>query len=184
MICLRSRAARHTAVIGAVALERLAELVLSQRHLEWALDQGGREHGRGHYPVMVALHSGLLVGTLAESWSRRGNRIATRPGPVEVTALAVSVGAQALRWWCITTLGRQWNTRVVIVPGLPLVTGGPYRWIPHPNYVAVALEGISLPLSGGSPVTAAIFSVADAALLRTRIRVEDAALGRTPGPPA
>ena len=81
-----------------------------------------------------------------------------------------------LRWWCITTLGRQWNTRVVVVPGAARVAGGPYRFIPHPNYAAVVLEGAALPLVGGAWITALVFSMANAALLRTRIRVEDEAL--------
>ncbi|WP_304113982.1 isoprenylcysteine carboxyl methyltransferase family protein [Mycolicibacterium bacteremicum] len=150
-----------------VAVERVAELVVSRRNLEWSKAHGGREFGAGHYPVMVALHTGLLVGAVAEA------RIRKRwiwP------AFWVVVAAQMLRWWCITTLGRQWNTRVVVVPGAPRVTGGPYRVVPHPNYVAVVLEGAALPLAGGAWVTAALFSVANALLLRTRIRVEDEAL--------
>lgn len=150
-----------------VAVERVAELVVSRRNLEWSKAHGGREFGAGHYPVMVALHTGLLVGAVAEA------RIRKRwiwP------AFWVVVVAQLLRWWCITTLGKQWNTRVVVVPGAPRVTGGPYGVVPHPNYVAVVLEGAALPLAGGAWVTAALFSVANALLLRTRIRVEDEAL--------
>ncbi|MCV7432182.1 isoprenylcysteine carboxyl methyltransferase family protein [Mycolicibacterium bacteremicum] len=150
-----------------VAVERVAELVVSRRNLEWSKAHGGREFGAGHYPVMVALHTGLLVGAVAEA------RIRKRwiwP------AFWVVVAAQLLRWWCITTLGKQWNTRVVVVPGVPRVTGGPYGVVPHPNYVAVVLEGAALPLAGGAWVTAALFSVANALLLRTRIRVEDEAL--------
>lgn len=150
-----------------VAVERVAELVVSRRNLEWSKAHGGREFGAGHYPVMVALHTGLLVGAVAEA------RIRKRwiwP------AFWVVVAAQLLRWWCITTLGKQWNTRVVVVPGAPRVTGGPYGVVPHPNYVAVVLEGAALPLAGGAWVTAALFTVANALLLRTRIRVEDEAL--------
>ena len=150
-----------------VAVERVAELVVSRRNLEWSKAHGGREFGAGHYPVMVALHTGLLVGAVAEA------RIRKRwiwP------AFWVVVVAQLLRWWCITTLGKQWNTRVVVVPGAPRVTGGPYGVVPHPNYVAVVLEGAALPLAGGAWVTAALFTVANALLLRTRIRVEDEAL--------
>jgi methyltransferase len=150
-----------------VAVERVAELVVSNRNLEWSKAQGGKEFGAGHYPVMVALHSGLLVGALAEARARRR---------WVWPAFWVVVAAQALRWWCITTLGKQWNTRVVVVPGAARVTGGPYRLIPHPNYVAVVLEGAALPLVGGAWITALIFSAANAALLRTRIRVENAAL--------
>ncbi|MFD0471542.1 isoprenylcysteine carboxylmethyltransferase family protein [Nonomuraea thailandensis] len=90
--------------------------------------------------------------------------------------LVVVVLAQGLRWWCIRTLGHQWNTRVVVVPGLPLVHRGPYRWMRHPNYVAVVAEGIALPLVHTAWVTALVFTITNAALLAVRIRVEDAAL--------
>jgi methyltransferase len=81
-----------------------------------------------------------------------------------------------LRWWCIRTLGPQWNTRVVRVPGQARVTGGPYRWLSHPNYVAVVVEGIVLPLVHTAWVTALLFTVANLVLLRVRLRVEEAAL--------
>ena len=90
--------------------------------------------------------------------------------------------AQALRWWCITTLGRRWNTRVIVVPGLPPVTRGPYRLFSHPNYVAVVVEGVALPLVHGAWITAAVFTVLNAALLSVRIRVENAALRTLPEP--
>ena len=90
--------------------------------------------------------------------------------------LAVVIAAQGLRWWCITTLGHQWNTRVVVIPGAPRVTGGPYRMIPHPNYVAVVVEGIALPLVHSAWFTALVFAVCNATLLRTRIKVENSAL--------
>ena len=84
--------------------------------------------------------------------------------------------AQVLRWWCITTLGPQWNTRVVVIPDAPRVTGGPYRFFSHPNYVAVVVEGIALPLVHSAWITALVFTVLNAALLRTRIGVENSAL--------
>ena len=90
--------------------------------------------------------------------------------------LVVVLAAQALRWWCITTLGHQWNTRVIVIPGAPRVTGGPYRLIPHPNYVAVVVEGFALPLVHSAWITALVFTVLNAALLSTRIKVENSAL--------
>jgi len=93
--------------------------------------------------------------------------------------LALVVAAQALRWWCIRTLGRQWNTRIVVVPGLERVTGGPYRFFSHPNYVAVVVEGVALPLVHGAWLTAVIFTVLNAGLLTVRIRAEDEALRST-----
>lgn len=157
-----------------VGLERLAELVVSQRNTAWSLRRGGREAGAGHYPVMVLLHTGLLVGALVEVL------VADRPyvPALAWTMLALVLLAQALRWWCITTLGRRWSTRVVVVPGLPLVTGGPYRWLRHPNYVAVVVEGVALPLVHTAWVTALVFTLANAVLLLWRIRVEEAALAQ------
>ncbi|WP_301123442.1 isoprenylcysteine carboxyl methyltransferase family protein [Mycolicibacterium fortuitum] len=163
-------AKRFTALIVLVAAERVLELVVSKRNLKWSIAQGGKEFGAGHYPVMVALHSGLLLGAVVEARRRR-------PRPVlGAIMLAVVLAAQALRWWCITTLGRQWNTRVVVVPGAARVADGPYRMLPHPNYVAVVTEGAALPLAGGAWLTALVFTVANAVLLRTRIRVENEAL--------
>ena len=91
---------------------------------------------------------------------------------------AVVLAAQALRWWCIATLGHQWNTRVVVVPDASRVTGGPYRFLPHPNYVAVVLEGVALPLVHTAWITALAFTLLNAALLTARINVENAALAR------
>ena len=161
-----------TLLVVAVGLERVAELVVSKRNAAWAFERGGVERGFGHYPVMVVLHTGLLVGALVEVWVRRPDP----PSPLAWSMLALVVLSQALRWWCITTLGRRWNTRVIVVPGLPLVSGGPYRFIPHPNYVAVVVEGAALPLVHSAWITAVVFTVCNAVLLAVRIRVEDQAL--------
>ncbi len=90
--------------------------------------------------------------------------------------LALVLASQALRWWCIVTLGRRWNTRVIIVPGLAPVRSGPYRFLPHPNYVAVVVEGVALPMVHGAWLTALAFTVLNAGLLTVRIRTENAAL--------
>ena len=160
----------YVLLIVAVALERLAELVVSKRHQSWALARGGREYGFGHYPFMVVLHSGLLVACLIEASFR--DFIPALGWPM----LAVVVLAQALRWWCITTLGPRWNTRVIVVPGLPLVRRGPYRWLHHPNYVAVVAEGVALPLVHTAWLTAVVFTVVNAGLLTVRLRCENAAM--------
>ncbi|GIG00212.1 isoprenylcysteine carboxyl methyltransferase family protein [Catellatospora citrea] len=162
----------YTLLIVAVAGERLVELVVSKRHAAWALANGGREYGRSHYPYMVALHTALLAGCLAEVW------LLDRPflPALGWTMLALVVASQALRWWCVTTLGRRWNTLVIVVPGLPLVDRGPYRWLKHPNYLAVVVEGFALPLVHSAWLTALTFTLLNFALLAVRIRVEDAAL--------
>ncbi len=168
-------------LVVVVACARLVELRVAARHLAWARARGGVERGAGHYPVMVALHLGLLVGAPLEVW------LLDRPlvPALAASMLVLLVAAHALRWWCIRSLGPQWNTRVVVVPGLPLVARGPYRlpWLRHPNYVAVVLEGVALPLVHGAWLTALLFTVADLALLAWRVRVEEAALAELAGPP-
>jgi methyltransferase len=126
---------------------------------------------------MVALHTALLFGALAEVW------MLERPflPLLGWAALATVIASQSLRWWCIASLGRQWNTRVIVVPGLPLVSRGPYRALRHPNYVAVVLEGAALPLVHSAWVTATVFTVLNAALLARRIQVEERALATVAG---
>jgi methyltransferase len=165
-----------TVVVALVGVERLVELRVSNRNAAWSLERGGVETGRGHYPVMVVLHTGLLVGMLVEAWVRRPDV----PGLLAASMLVLAVGSQALRWWCIRTLGRRWNTRVIVVPGLPLVDRGPYRLLSHPNYVAVVVEGVALPLVHAAWITATVFTLANAALLAVRLRVENTALGGLP----
>jgi methyltransferase len=162
----------YTVLVGLVGLERLAELVVAKRNLAWSLERGGRESGFSHYPFMVVLHTGLLVGCLVEVWVSGRDFAPLLGWPM----LALVIAAQALRWWCIRTLGRQWNTRIVVVPGLERVSGGPYRLFAHPNYVAVVVEGFALPLVHGAWLTAVIFTVLDAGLLTVRIRAENEAL--------
>lgn len=167
-----SSAGWYTLLVVAVGVERLAELRLSVRHAAWAKERGGVETGQGHYPWMVLLHTGLLVGCVVEVW------VADRPFLPWLgwPMLALVLASQGLRWWCIATLGVRWNTRVIVVPGLPLVTGGPYRFLRHPNYVAVVVEGFALPLVHTAWVTATVFTVLNAWLLSVRIRCEDRAL--------
>lgn len=159
-------------LILAVGLERLVELVVSKRHASWALANGGREFGRSHYPYMVAIHTALLIGCVLEVWLLDRPFLPWLGWPM----LAVVLLSQGLRWWCVATLGRRWNTLVIVIPGLPLVNRGPYRWLRHPNYVAVVAEGIALPLIHSAWLTALLFFVANALVLTVRIRVENAAL--------
>ncbi|KAE8763176.1 isoprenylcysteine carboxyl methyltransferase family protein [Georgenia thermotolerans] len=166
-------AAWFTALVLLVGLERVAELVVATRNARWSFARGGVETGRGHYPVMVVLHTALLVGALVEVWWRQPAFVPALGWPM----LALTLAAQGLRWWCIATLGPRWNTRIIVVPGLPLVARGPYRWFRHPNYVAVVVEGFALPLVHSAWITASVFTVANAVLLTVRIRAENRALG-------
>jgi methyltransferase len=161
-------------LIAAVALERLVELLITRRNLAWARRRGAREHGRDHYPWMVAVHASFLVACPAE--------VVALDRPflpwLGVPMLALLAGAMTLRYWAIATLGRRWTTKILVVPGLPVITGGPYRWLRHPNYLAVAIEVAALPLVHTAWITALVWSVADGLVLRARIRSEEAALRR------
>lgn len=164
----------YTALIALVGVERLVELRLSVRNAKWAFARGATEHGQGHYPFMTVFHTTFLVACVAEPW------LLDRPfpGALGFVALALAVGAQLLRYWAISTLGPRWNTRVIVLPrGEQLVGGGPYRFVRHPNYVAVCVELLVLPLVHGAWLTAVVFTVGNALLLRVRIRVEETALG-------
>lgn len=165
-----------TLLVVAVGLERLAELVVSKRNQAWSMARGGVEYGRAHYPAMVVLHTALLAGAVAEVWIRRPDFLPALGFPMLVLVFA----SQALRWSCIATLGPRWNTRVIVVPSLPPVRRGPYRWLRHPNYVAVIVEGFALPLVNSAWITAGAFTILNAALLSLRIRVENAALATLP----
>jgi methyltransferase len=162
----------YVVFVLAVGLERVAELVVSERNARWAFAHDGVEYGRSHYGVMSAVHAALLISCVGEV------AVADRPFLPWLgwPMLALVFAAQGLRWWCITTLGRQWNTRVIVVPGMPLVATGPYRWLRHPNYLAVAVEVIALPMVHTAWVTAVVFSLANLALLAVRIPVEERAL--------
>lgn len=163
----------YTALIALVGVERLVELYLSKRNARRAFARGAAEHGRGHYRVMAAFHTLFLVSCVAEAWLS-GRAF---PGALGWAALVGSTLAQALRYWAIATLGDRWNTRVIVLPNAPPVTGGPYRFVRHPNYLAVIVEVALLPLVHGGWVTALAFSLGNAALLWVRIRAEEAALG-------
>lgn len=153
-------------VLAVVTLQRLGELLLAERNTRRLLAKGAHEIGRGHYPFMVAVHAGWLIVL----WL-------LGPGPpIEIVPLIVYVILQVARVWVIATLGERWTTRIIILPGQPLVRHGPYRWLDHPNYLIVVGEIAILPLVFGLPVVAAFFSVLNAIVLWVRIREENQAL--------
>jgi methyltransferase len=162
----------YLAFLALLALERLVELRISARHAAWALARGGIEVGQRHFRAMKALHTVFLLACAAEVLLLERPFVPALGWPM----LALALAAQALRYWAIASLGPHWNVRVIVVPGAPAVTAGPYRWLRHPNYLAVALEGIAVPLIHGAFWTAAGFSLANAALLAVRIRCEERAL--------
>lgn len=161
--------------VGLVAAQRVGELVWSRRNERRLRARGAVEHGREHYPAMVALHAAWLASTLVEASAGRSRL----PNGVRLAAAAAFVAVQPVRYWAIASLGDRWTTRVLVPPGEPPVVGGPYRHLDHPNYAVVAVELATLPLALGAWRTALWSTSANALVLRTRIRVEQRAL-RTP----
>jgi methyltransferase len=158
------------------ALQRLLELVYSRRNERRVRARGAVERGAGHYPVMVALHSFWLISTFVEGLLRGPEIPAWWPVPLVAFLLV-----QPLRYWAIVSLGSNWNTRILVVPGGKLVKSGPYRYFPHPNYVVVAVEILTFPLIFGAWITAIVFSLLNATLLFVRIRIENRALEELAG---
>lgn len=156
-----------------IAVERLVELVVSRRNARWSFSQGGREFGRGHYPAMVTMHTVLLASCVAEVATQHRPFLPWLGWPM----VAVVVASTVVRWWCVAVLGKHWNPRLIVIKGAPLVSNGPYRWLHHPNYTAVAAEVAALPMVHSAWVTAIVFSIANAAVLTVRIRAENTALG-------
>jgi methyltransferase len=160
------------ALVGAVAVLRLAELQVAARNRRRLLARGGIEVGAGHYPWMVAQHTAWLVAAPLEVY------VLGRPflPPLAVPMLALLLAATALRWWVIATLGERWTTRIVVVPGEPPVEGGPYRLLRHPNYLAVVVEIAALPLVHTAWLVALLASVSNAVVLSVRVAAEERAL--------
>ncbi len=162
-------------LILAVGIERLVELVVSKRNAAWSFAHGGKEFGRLHYGVMVD-HSYRAAG-----WLRR-RTVGTAPPVHRLARLADARGGGAQPGAALVVYhdaGPRWNTRVIVLPDAPLVREGPYRWLHHPNYVAVVAEGFALPLVHTAWLTATAFTLANALLLSVRLRVENEALGYT-----
>jgi methyltransferase len=162
----------YSAFILGLSIERGFELRLSARNAAWARAAGAVEYGRTHLRWMKALHTAFFIGCLSEVW------LLSRPflPAIGWPCLAIAVVAQGLRYWTITTLGRRWNVAVLVVPGVPAEAAGPFRYLKHPNYLAVIAEGLAVPLMHSAYLTALVFGVLNAWLLSVRIRCEESAL--------
>lgn len=165
-------AALYTAFIAGLALERGFELLLSRRNAAWARAAGAVEYGQSHLCWMKLLHTGFLFACVLEVWLLSRPFLPWLGWP----CLAVSLGSQVLRYWAIITLGRRWNVAVLVLPGAPAATAGPFRYLRHPNYLAVVVEGVAVPLMHSAALTALAFSILNAWLLVVRIRCEENAL--------
>ena len=153
-------------ILGAITLQRVGELVISRANTRKLLAGGAVEVAPRHYPLIIAVHAAWLLSL----W------VFGRDQPVNVVALAGYLILQCLRFWVIWTLGSRWTTRIIVLPGQPLVSAGPYRFLSHPNYTVVAGEIAVLPLVLGLPLLAVLFSILNAAVLAIRIRAENRAL--------
>jgi methyltransferase len=164
----------YALLVGAVALERGLEVLLARRNLRRVAACGGLVADRHSFWDMVAFQVAFLAACVLEVF------VLGRPFlPVLGLPMLVLVAvAMALRYWAVATLGDRWNLRVVVLPGEPVATGGPYRWVRHPNYLAVVVETVALPLVHTAWLTAAVSAVVLAPLLARRIRLEEAALAR------
>jgi methyltransferase len=160
-------------LLGLAALQRMRELLVSRR-LERDVVRG-RQAAAATFPFMVALHVALFAAPICE--------LATLRRRPRATLLWVGVlgGATALRWWSIRALGGAWNVRAVVPSDLRPVTAGPYRFVRHPNYVAVALEFLALPMAGGAWLSALVLSALNGLVLLDRVREEERLLARVPG---
>lgn len=159
-------------VLATVLLQRLLELVIARRNAAYIRKRGGYEVGAEHYKYIVALHAVFFLSLLVEVWS------AQRPlPPYWYVPFAIFLLAQAGRYWCIRSLGRFWNTRIMILPGAPRVSRGPYRYLRHPNYWIVGIELLTLPLTFAAYLTALVFTIGNLwLLLRVRIPAEEQGL--------
>lgn len=151
--------------------QRLHELAVSARNTRRLLARGAHEHGSGHYPSLVLLHALFPLALVAEVLA-----LDARPGRLAPLWLALWLAAQGLRYAAMRALGERWTTRVLVLPGSPLIRSGPYRWLRHPSYLAVLIEFIAAPLMFGAWRTAMAFSLANLAVLSVRIRCERRAL--------
>ena len=154
-------------ILAFVTLERLGELWLAGRNTRRLLAEGAREHSPGHYPLIVALHASWL-GVL---WWLAPSQ------PIAPLWLALFFLIEIGRLWVLASLGERWTTRIIVLPGAPLVRRGPYRFVDHPNYLVVAAEILVLPLAFGLWRTALVFTLLNAAALSVRVRAENRALG-------
>ena|SRR5438105_598156 len=155
------------AIVGLVALQRLAELLYAQRNTQALLARGAQEFGRSHYGLIVFLHAGWLIAIVLSI---------PRPASIAWSWMILFCLLQAIRIWIIASLGPFWTTRIVTLKDAPLVRRGPYRFMRHPNYLVVVLEIAVLPLVFREYGVAIVFSILNAGVLAWRIREEERAL--------
>ena len=158
-------------ILSAVILQRLVELLIAKRNEKWMRSQGAFEAGAAHYPIMVAMHATFFISLLLEVVV-----FERALSPFWTVLLGIFLLTQAARIWCLISLGKFWNTKIIILPGATVVQKGPYQWIRHPNYVIVTIELLVLPLLFGAYFTAILYSLLNIWMLSVRIPAEEKAL--------
>jgi methyltransferase len=157
--------------LSLLGLERLVEVLIARRNAKWIRRRGGQEHAGTFSRIIFCVHALWFLAFALEAWLRAAIPLIDLRG-----VAAVAIALQTMRYWCVAALGRFWNTRILVMPGAPLVHRGPYRWIKHPNYLIVLVEIPLYPLLFGCWLTAVVFGLLNIWLLKTRIRQEDLAL--------
>ncbi|WP_272885610.1 isoprenylcysteine carboxyl methyltransferase family protein [Fictibacillus marinisediminis] len=157
--------------LGALILQRLAELVIARRNETFLFSKGAFEAGQEHYKWMVAIHASFFVSLLLEV-----PLFHKEPASWWWIPFSLFLLAQMARVWCLRSLGAFWNTKIIILPGAQVVASGPYKYIRHPNYCIVTMEIITIPLVFQAYFTALLFLVLNAVILSVRIPAEEKAL--------
>ncbi len=156
-------------IVFIVIFQRISEMYIAQKNEQWMKAHSGREFGKRHYPLFIYLHVLFLISIIAEvSWQESIK--------FKLSFLIIFLVAQVGRIWCITSLGKFWNTKIIVIPKVIRMKRGPYRWLKHPNYVIVFIELFSLPLIFNAYIVATIFPILHILLLMIRIPIEERAL--------
>ncbi|MCM3638157.1 isoprenylcysteine carboxyl methyltransferase [Sporosarcina luteola] len=158
-------------IVSLIILQRILELFIAKRNEKWMKDQGAFEAGASHYPFMVAMHVFFFIALISEVLLFQRQLSAIWP-----MWLAIFLAAQILRVWCLATLGKFWNTKIIVLPNAQVVRKGPYKWLRHPNYIIVATELLVLPLLFNALITAVVFSLLNIWMMSVRIPAEEQAL--------
>ncbi|WP_432364074.1 isoprenylcysteine carboxyl methyltransferase family protein [Sporosarcina sp. UB5] len=158
-------------VLTIIILQRIVELIIAKRNEKWMKSEGAFEAGASHYPYMVAMHVCFFIALITEVlfFNRQLSAVWT-------IWLAIFLAAQIMRIWCLTSLGKYWNTKIIVLPNAKVVRKGPYKWLRHPNYMIVATELLVLPLLFNAFITAVVFSLLNVWMMSVRIPAEEEAL--------
>ncbi|KAA0550175.1 hypothetical protein FZW96_02195 [Bacillus sp. BGMRC 2118] len=157
--------------ISVIIIQRIMELIIARKNEKWMKQQGGVEYGQNHYPYMVAMHSLFFVALLVEVFAFNHQLSAWWP-----MLLSLFLLTQAVRIWALSSLGKYWNTKIIVLPNTSIVKKGPYKYLRHPNYTIVALEIVLIPMLFGAYLTAVTFTLLNILILSVRIPLEEKAL--------